>query len=132
MVAAPDWWFFDGFEAFEFGGLAGPICSVIAEVKRQCRLFVSSKTSAQKTFRYLYDFGNGWERTIKVEHIFDAEPSVQYPSRRIDAVGRRPPKDCGGPWGYPEVHEIADPKHERHAELTEWIGGAFDPDARRL
>jgi hypothetical protein len=23
---------------------------------------------------------------------------------------------------------MADPKHERHAEFREWIGGAFDPE----
>ena len=23
---------------------------------------------------------------------------------------------------------IRDPKHERHAELLDWIGGPFDPD----
>ena len=46
-------------------------------------------------------------------------------------VSRRcPPEDCGGPWGYAEFLEaIKDPKHERHAELIEWIGDDFDPDA---
>ena len=34
-----------------------------------------------------------------------------------------------GPWGYAEFLEaISDPKHERHAELTEWIGDDFDPN----
>jgi Plasmid pRiA4b ORF-3-like protein len=34
------------------------------------------------------------------------------------------------PLGYAELLEaIKDPKHERHAELTEWIGYDFDPDA---
>jgi hypothetical protein len=32
-------------------------------------------------------------------------------------------------WGYAEFLEaIADPNHERHAELTEWSGGDFDPN----
>ena len=52
-----------------------------------------------------------------------------YP-RLIEVSGRCPPEDCGGPWGYAELLEaIKDPKHERHAELTEWIGYDFDPDA---
>ena len=55
-----------------------------------------------KTFLYLYDFGDDWEHRIKTEHSFDAEPGVQYP-RLTDAVGRRPPEDCGGPWAYPEL-----------------------------
>ena len=47
-------------------------------------------------------------------------------------AGRRacPPEDCGGPWGYADILEaLADPAHERHTELTEWLGGEFDPDA---
>ena len=56
-------------------------------------------------------------------------PGVAYP-RLIEVTGRCPPEDVGGPWGYEEFLEaIADPKHVRHAELTEWIGEAFDPDA---
>ena len=36
----------------------------------------------------------------------------------------------GGPWGYAEYLEaIADPKHERHAEMLEWRGAGFDPAA---
>jgi hypothetical protein len=82
-----------------------------------------------KTLKYLYDFGDGWEHTIKIEHIADAMPGVAYP-RLIDVTGRCPPEDVGGPWGYGEfLKAIADPKHMRHAELTEWIGDAFDPDA---
>lgn len=47
----------------------------------------------------------------------------------VEATGRCPPEDSGGPWGYAEVLEaLGDPKHERHAELTEWIEGDFDPD----
>ena len=82
-----------------------------------------------KTFKYLYDFGDGWQHTIKIEHIADATPGAAYP-RLIDATGRCPPEDVGGPWGYAEFLEaITDPKHLRHAELTEWVGDAFDPDA---
>jgi hypothetical protein len=81
-----------------------------------------------KTLRYLYDFGDGWEHTIKVERLIDAEPGLIYP-RLIEAIGRCPPEDVGGPWGYPEfLDAIHDPKHERHAEFSEWIGDDFDPN----
>jgi hypothetical protein len=53
-----------------------------------------------------------------------------------EVSGRCSPEDCGGPWGYGELLEaIGDPKHERHVELTEWIGNNFDPqvdDAEHL
>jgi hypothetical protein len=78
---------------------------------------------------YIYDFGDGWEHTIMVEGLTDPKPGALYP-RLIEVSGRCPPKDCGGPWGYAELLEaIKDPKHERHAELTEWIGDDFDPNA---
>ena len=80
-----------------------------------------------KTLKYLYDFGDGWEHTIKVERLRGRAPGVTYP-RLLEAVGRCPPEDVGGPWGYAEFLEaIADPKHERHTELSEWIGDDFDP-----
>jgi len=71
-----------------------------------------------------------------VERTVDAEPGVAYP-RLIEAVGRCPPEDVGGPWGYAEfLAAIGDPGHRRHAEFSDWIDGDdFDPtavDAKRL
>ena len=108
-------------------GRAGPGLGDNPLDARKARLIDVLEDVGAKTLRYLYDFGDGWEHTIKIERAFDAAPGVQYP-RLIEAVGRCPPEDCGGPYGYPEFLEaIADPKHERHAELIEWNGGAFDP-----
>jgi Plasmid pRiA4b ORF-3-like protein len=88
-----------------------------------------------KTLRYIYDFGDGWDHTIKIERLIDPVPDVAYP-RLIEAVGRCPPEDIGGPWGYAELLEaLGDPKHQRHAEFKEWIEDDFDPnvvDAKRL
>jgi hypothetical protein len=82
-----------------------------------------------RTFDYLYDFGDGWEHTIRIERVGDADPEIIYPSL-VDAVGRCPPEDIGGPPGYEEFLEaINDPEHERHDELSEWFGGEFDPNA---
>jgi hypothetical protein len=82
-----------------------------------------------KTLHYLYDFGDGWEHTIKIERSYAAAPGVLYP-RLIDAVGRCPPEDVGGPWGYQEfLAAHNDPKHERHAEFADWMEpGTFDPN----
>src|SRR5215470_3469784 len=96
---------------------------------RKARLGDVLEDIGAKKLVYLYDFGDGWEHTIKVERLADPEPAVLYP-RLIEVSGRCPPEDCGGPWGYAEFLEaITDPKHERHAELTEWIGDDFDPHA---
>jgi hypothetical protein len=81
-----------------------------------------------KKLRYLYDFGDGWQHTIKLERLIDPEPGALYP-RLIAASGRCPPEDCGGPWGYADLPDaIHDPKHERHADLKDWIPDNFDPN----
>lgn len=81
-----------------------------------------------KTLRYLYDFGDGWEHTVKVERLIDPEPGALYP-RLIEACGRCPPEDIGGPWGYAEfLGAIGNPKHERHDEFKEWFAHDFDPN----
>ena len=95
---------------------------------RKARLVDVLEESGAKTLKYVYDFGDGWEHSIEVERIAEAVPGLAYP-RLTEARGRCPPEDVGGPWGYADFLEaITDPKHERHAEVAEWIGGPFDPD----
>jgi hypothetical protein len=78
--------------------------------------------------RFDYDFGDGWEHDIIVEAIEPAERGVTYP-RLIAGKRACPPEDCGDPFGYQNLLEaLADPKHPGHDELTEWVGGDFDPD----
>ena len=80
-----------------------------------------------KILRYLYDFGDGWEHSVKVEALTAPEPGVVYP-RLIEASGRCPPEDVGGPWGYGDLIEaLQDPDHKQHAEMREWVGDDYDP-----
>ena len=84
----------------------------------------------RKTFRYLYDFGDAWEHSVKIERISPASPHLTYPLI-LDAVGMRPPEDCGGPWGYVEKLEaLGDPQHEYHEEALETLGDDHDPNAQ--
>lgn len=81
------------------------------------------------TIIYEYDFGDGWEHTLKIEKVFPPEPKVRYP--RCTA-GRRacPPEDCGGPPGYAHLLDVLrDPRHEEHEELRDWLPSGFDPEA---
>jgi hypothetical protein len=81
-----------------------------------------------KRLTYLYDFGDGWEHTIRIEKIVAPEPGAAYP-RLLEASGRCPPEDVGGPPGYEEfLAAIRDPAHERHAEVTQWYDADFDPN----
>ena len=96
---------------------------------RKVKLIDVLEDAGTKTLRYLYDYGNGWEHTIKVERMIPADTNIAYP-RLIEASGRCPPEDVGGPWGYDEMLEaLADRDHERHAEIREWVGDDFDPHA---
>ena len=95
---------------------------------RKATLLAVIEDTGAKRLTYIYDFGDGWEHTIKLERIDAARPGELYP-RLLDAAGRCPPEDIGGPPGYAEfLDAIADPRHERHAELREWYGEDFHPN----
>ncbi|UUP18221.1 plasmid pRiA4b ORF-3 family protein [Nitratireductor thuwali] len=111
-IPDPDW------------GFDGPLDA------RKTTLLDAIEDTGAKSFRYIYDFGDGWEHSIRIERIGTAVPGLVYP-RLIDAAGRCPPEDVGGPWGYQEFLEaMTDPDHERRRETVEWWGEeTFDPTA---
>ncbi len=80
-------------------------------------------------FIYDYDFGDNWEHAVTVEGTTATRPGLKY-SVCIDGQNACPPEDCGGIGGYEHLREVlADPTHDEHDELIEWVGGPFDPDA---
>ncbi|MCL4765347.1 MAG: plasmid pRiA4b ORF-3 family protein [Hyphomicrobiaceae bacterium] len=80
-----------------------------------------------RSFKYTYDFGDDWVHAIKIEKVFEPKTEASYP-RLIDAEGRCPPEDVGGPWGYQDyLDAIADPHHESHEDVISWRGPGFDP-----
>ena len=83
--------------------------------------------SRRKTFSYIYDFGDGWDHQIKLERTLPAiegSPRIEL----IEAVGRCPPEDSGGPWGYMEMLRIlSDPDDEEYEDTLMWIGQDYDP-----
>ena len=95
---------------------------------RKARLIDVLEDVGVKTIKYLYDFGDGWEHTVKLERVTPVTPGLASPFL-IDAAGRCPPEDVGGSWGYSEFLEIlADPTHEEHAHTKAWAGGDFNPN----
>lgn len=78
-------------------------------------------------FLYTYDFGDSWEHTLTVE---DLRPDVPDHPVCLDGARNCPPEDCGGRWAYAGLLEVvANPEHEEYDDLTEWLGGEFDPEA---
>jgi len=97
------------------------------EDETRVRLELVAPTEKGK-FRYDYDFGDGWHHDVLVEKITPMDPSATYP-RCFAGKRSCPPEDCGGPWGYADLlRAVADPSHERHAELKGWLGDDFDPE----
>lgn len=81
------------------------------------------------SFRYTYDFGDGWEHRVVVEKVLPPTADTAIPAC-IDGRRACPPEDCGGTWGYRELLEIlADPTHPEHGERREWLGRPFGPEA---
>ena len=77
---------------------------------------------------YEYDFGDGWEHTIKLEQIVSDDKNTELPKCIAGAMAC-PPEDCGGIGGFQEFKKIIkDPKHPNHDSYLEWIGGSYDPE----
>ncbi|MBK8026619.1 MAG: Uma2 family endonuclease [Chloroflexi bacterium] len=77
---------------------------------------------------YLYDFGDTWKHTIKVEEIRTTFSSDVLPSC---TKGKRngPPEDCGGVWGYQMLLDaLRNPDRGESREQLEWLGRHFDPE----
>jgi len=80
-----------------------------------------------RTLRYIYDFGDNWEHSIRVGKVTGPVSGELYP-RLTKATGRCPPEDVGGFPGYEEfLTAIADTQHPDHDHMKGWCGGAFDP-----
>ncbi|WP_420632467.1 plasmid pRiA4b ORF-3 family protein [Candidatus Palauibacter sp.] len=76
---------------------------------------------------YQYDFGDSWRHRVTLQKILPVDPAIRLPAC---IAGKRscPPEDCGGLWGYYEMlAALADPAHEEHEDMVDWIG-RFDPD----
>ncbi len=131
QVAMP-WWSYHFYEFRAAGrrwGISDPDWSFGDDPldARKATLRETLEETGAKSLDYLYDFGDGWAHKVKIERIGEPEPGVTYP-RLLDAKGRCPPEDVGGPWGYQEyLAAMADSQHERHAEMVRWRGPDFDP-----
>jgi len=93
--------------------------------ERQFRL--TQIVMAGDRFTYEYDFGDSWTHGILIESL---ERNVTPLKHAVCLEGARacPPEDCGGFPGFERLCEVlADPDDDEHDELSEWVGGAFDP-----
>ena len=81
-----------------------------------------------RTVQYVYDFGDDWDHSIRIERVNEATPGVTYP-RLLKATGACPPEDIGGAPGYKEfLDALADPDHDQHEDMVRWSDEPFDPE----
>ena len=57
---------------------------------------------AGDTLMYLYDFGDGWIHTVRLDAVVP-RPDGDAPARCTAGGGACPPEDCGGVGGYEEL-----------------------------
>ena len=96
--------------------------------ERRVRLksFVEARV---RRFTYVYDFGDDWEHVVTIEDLV-APKDRRQPIVCTAGENACPPEDVGGGHAYGSFLEaIADPKHEQHQQMLDWIGYPFDPRA---
>lgn len=85
--------------------------------------------NANDTATYEYDFGGDWRHAV----TFEGTDELRKGERALACLAgerRCPPEDCGGIYGYTELLDIlANPGHEEHQSMLEWLGGPYDPEA---
>lgn len=88
--------------------------------------------TAGDRLHYEYDFGDGWQHTIKLER---AEPWVDGAPDAVCVTGKRacPPEDCGGIGGYAQLLDVlagrpVDIDADWAEELRRWAPEGFDPE----
>lgn len=82
-----------------------------------------------RTFRYLYDLGDGWEHELVLEESRYFNPELRTELACLEGERSCPPEDVGGVHGYFEfLSVLKDPNHEEHESYMEWSGGSFDSE----
>lgn len=82
-----------------------------------------------RTFRYLYDFGDGWDHQVSLVNSRYFNPEQQVELTCIEGERACPPEDVGGVPGYDEFCKaLKDPNHEEHESYMKWSGGNYDSE----
>lgn len=85
-------------------------------------------TEGRTSFVYEYDLGDGWRHTITLIDTVEGDEGEKIAC--IAGAWACPPEDCGGVPGYYHLLEaLADPKHEDHKMMLDWIGNKYNPEA---
>lgn len=80
-----------------------------------------------ESFKYEYDFGDGWCHSIILEKYESPDHTQQLPFC-ISGALKCPPEDCGGITGfYDFLFILSNKRHPEYKDTKVWAGGKFDP-----
>ena len=93
------------------------------------RFLLRDLLTADLEFLYLYDFGDDWRHTIRVERT-EQQDEPYGAAFVVAGVRACPPEDSGGSPGYQQFLDqlAADPHDEAVRSFLEWAGEDFNPD----
>lgn len=82
-------------------------------------VYLNQYVHESQEFRYLYDFGDGWDHEVIFEKVVD-DFEYDYP-QVLEGKGTCPPEDVGGPPGYDEFQRVIKDKEDPdHASMKKW------------
>ena len=82
--------------------------------------FITERT---KNIKFMYDFGDGWEFTIKLEEVQrSVDVSLTDYPRVLDGEGFGIIEDCGGVGGLVALSIAFKTKGDGYEEYAEWLG----------
>lgn len=83
--------------------------------------------------KWEYDFGDSWVHEITLVEKQAVEEDEKVKVQLLKGSGACPPEDCGGVGGYRHLlNVLKNPDDEEYEEMTEWLGGRFDPKSFNL
>ena len=103
--------------------------AIIGNESEEQEMIISNYFNEDNTIaKYVYDFGDNWEHTVKFEKILELDSSEKIP-RCIAGKRACPPEDCGGVYGYYHLLSvIKEPNHSEYDDIMDWLEEDFDPE----
>ena len=81
------------------------------------------------SFRYFYDFGDGWDHDVTLIRAHDDEDSGSIGALCVAGSGACPPEDCGGIGGYARcVDAMSNPSGDYDHEWLAWVRARMPED----
>lgn len=94
------------------------------EVRKPTSLKIDNYLEKHKQIRYIYDFGDWWIFTIKLEKIVD-DYYFGFPTL-LDGAETAPPEDVGGIQGYYDFLQVYnDENHPDYEEARNWAESGY-------